>query len=42
VEGHGLSVLTWNLYYAFEDSDSTRSSGVFRTQLLALGVTLRF
>ena len=34
--------MTWNLYYALEDSDSTRSSGVFQTQLLALGVTLRF
>ena len=34
--------LTWNLYYSLEDSASTRPTGVFRTQLLALGVTLPF
>lgn len=34
--------LTWNLYYALEDSASTRPTGVFRTQLLVLGVTFPF
>ena len=33
--------LTWSLYYAREDSDSTRPSGVFQTQLVVLGLTLR-
>ncbi len=34
--------LTWNLYYALENSASTRPSGIFRTQLLALGATFPF
>jgi len=34
--------LSWNLYYALEDSDSTRPAGAFKTQALALGLTLRF
>lgn len=38
---HGAS-LTWNLYYALEDSDSTRPVGVFRTQMLSLGFTIGF
>lgn len=36
------SRLSWNLYYAREDSDSTRPSGVFHTQMVAAGATLRF
>lgn len=34
--------VVWNLYYAFEDSDSTRASGRFKTQMLFLGLTYRF
>lgn len=33
---------SWNLYYASEDSGSSRPSGVFQTRLLALGLTVRF
>jgi hypothetical protein len=33
---------TWSLYYARESSDSTRPAGVFATQLVGLGLTLRF
>lgn len=34
--------LTWNLYYALENSDSTRPVGVFQTQMLSLGLTIGF
>jgi len=34
--------LVWNLYYAFQDSDSTRPQGRFKTQMLSLGLTHRF
>lgn len=34
--------LVFNLYYALEDSDSSRSTGNFTTQMLSLGVTLLF
>jgi hypothetical protein len=33
---------SWRLYYAREGSDSTRASGVFTTQLLGVGLTVRF
>ena len=32
--------VTWTLYYAWEDADSTKETRVFTTQLLALGVRL--
>ena len=34
--------MVFNLYYALEDSGSTRSTGNFNTQMLSLGVTLLF
>lgn len=33
-------VLTWNLYYSYEDADSTRETRVFTTSLFAAGVTI--
>jgi hypothetical protein len=33
---------SWGAYYAREDSDSTRPSGVFATQLASVGLTLRY
>lgn len=34
--------LIWNLYYTLEDSNSSRASASFKTQLLSLGLTLPF
>lgn len=33
-------LLTWTLYYAWEDAESTKATRVFTTQLLAVGVRL--
>lgn len=33
-------LLTWTLYYAWEDADSTKTARIFTTQLLALGLRL--
>lgn len=33
-------LLTWTLYYAWEDADSTNEARIFSTQLLAVGVRL--
>ncbi|HEX2163151.1 MAG TPA: hypothetical protein VHM02_04320, partial [Thermoanaerobaculia bacterium] len=35
-------LLTWTLYYAWEDADSTKPSRVFTTQLLAVGARFAF
>ena len=34
------SVLTWNLYYSYEDAESTRANREFTTSLFAAGLTI--